>query len=935
MPFNKIIRPTITDVLPRERLFRLLDDCVTRPVTWIGGPAGSGKSTLVASYLDVRKTPCLWYQVDETDGDIATLFYYLGLAANKGGDGRRNALPLLTPDHHLTFRTFARRFFAELFSQLQPPFALVFDNYQEASLDSPLHEVFGVGLDAVPEGISVILVSRSGPPISLARLRAGQKISYVGWNDLRLTAEESVDFVGLYGKDRRSREDSLNLHDRTQGWIAGIVLMLERERWEGGINLPAGRSTPEEIFDYFASELFAKTDTEMQEFLLETAFLPGTTAGMAQRLTGIGKSGDILSALNRNNFFTERHDPSEPAYQYHPLFREFLLNRARTEFTPDKLQAVRQKAAALLEEAGQVEDAARLLRESGEWDGFIRLILGHARSLSEQGRFKTLLDWLTGVPREALDNIPWLRYWLGVCKLSFNPREARSLFEGAFRAFEQTRDDVGQLLACAGAMNSVHYEYDDFTLFDKWIAWLDERMKHNPSFPAPEIEARVAAAMADALTWRQPGRSDVGSWLERALSLSRQTGDYGLHVMAGFHAQHYYIWMGDITRSNILVEEIGRMVCSANVSPMVQMLRNFLVAVVNNSATTDYDRSLQLLSEALEIGDASELHIWDHLILATGVSAALNKGDLAAAGEFLQRMEAVLAHGGSNYCQYHYLSAWYWARSGDFSQALGHARASAKLAEEKGQILPEVLARLALAQIHHETGDHCQAAAQLAVAGKLVEQTGSRFQEYMYLSAEAWITLERGDETAGLEHLRKAFAVGREQGYLTMFWWWYPKAMARLCVKALEAGIEPEYARELIRLRGLLPDPPPVHLEEWPWRLKIYALGDFAIYKDGVLFDFPVKERKKPMEMLKALISFGGRNVAEEKIADLLWPESDGDSAHSAFKTTMHRLRQILDCPEAIIVKGGRVSIDQKIVWVDAWADKATTMTYIDDNLPE
>ena len=37
--------------------------------------------------------------------------------------------------------------------------------------------------------------------------------------------------------------------------------------------------TPEEIFDYFVSEIYEKTDKEVQDFLLRTAFLPRMTPG--------------------------------------------------------------------------------------------------------------------------------------------------------------------------------------------------------------------------------------------------------------------------------------------------------------------------------------------------------------------------------------------------------------------------------------------------------------------------------------------------------------------------------------------------------------------------------------------------------------------------------------------------------------------------------
>ena len=79
----KIAPPRLHRAIPRERLFNRLDSLADYPVTWISSPAGSGKTTLIANWLDDRKLSCLWYQIDAGDGDIATFFYYLGLAAKK------------------------------------------------------------------------------------------------------------------------------------------------------------------------------------------------------------------------------------------------------------------------------------------------------------------------------------------------------------------------------------------------------------------------------------------------------------------------------------------------------------------------------------------------------------------------------------------------------------------------------------------------------------------------------------------------------------------------------------------------------------------------------------------------------------------------------------------------------------------------------------
>ena len=122
-------------------------------------PPGAGKTTLIASYLSARRLQSLWYQVDEGDEDLATFFYYLGQAAPK----RKRSLPLFTPEYQQGFKIFTRNFFRELYGRLKPPFALVFDNYQEISTEAQVHEAMRVALAEVPEGGRVIFISRSEP----------------------------------------------------------------------------------------------------------------------------------------------------------------------------------------------------------------------------------------------------------------------------------------------------------------------------------------------------------------------------------------------------------------------------------------------------------------------------------------------------------------------------------------------------------------------------------------------------------------------------------------------------------------------------------------------------------------------------------------------------------------------------------------------------
>jgi ATP/maltotriose-dependent transcriptional regulator MalT len=100
--------PRLASVLQRERLFVLLDGGKGHAVTWVSGPPGSGKTTLVASWLGARGRTHLWYQVDEADADPASFFHYLSGAASRRYPETSASLPRFSADAALSLRAFSR-----------------------------------------------------------------------------------------------------------------------------------------------------------------------------------------------------------------------------------------------------------------------------------------------------------------------------------------------------------------------------------------------------------------------------------------------------------------------------------------------------------------------------------------------------------------------------------------------------------------------------------------------------------------------------------------------------------------------------------------------------------------------------------------------------------------------------------------------------------
>ena len=916
----KIRRPVISGVVQRERLFRLLDGGREKPVVLVSGPAGSGKTTLAASYLDSRKIPCLWYQVDEGDADLSTFFYYLGLAAKRAAPGRRKPLPLLTPEYAMGISTFTRRYFENLFSRFKPPFALILDNYQDVPQSSGFHEMIAHGLEVIPPGVSVMLLSRKEPAPQFARLRANSRVTVIGWDELRLTLSESREIAGTEGNEGLSDQALDRLYAKTEGWAAGIVLMREAARISSIGERSFDNPTSKEIFDYFANEVFRKSGSEVQTLLLKTAFLPDCTASMAEKLTGIGRAGAILSGLYRNHFFTGKHSGSEPMYQYHPLFREFLLSLATERLAAADLREVRRTAAALLDEDGKTEDAIVLMHSAADWQGMVGLILKQAWSLIEQGRSRTLRDWIECLPDEIKEGSPWIMYWLGVCKLFEDPASGMVCFERAFESFEVEDDPTGLLLSWCGIIEGTVLAWSTLTHVDRWIGEMEALRKRFSDYPSTAVETRVVTGMFTALCIRRPSHPDLPLWEERLWALMRDCHDINMLLFMAQWLILYHTLTGNMAKAALVHNHLQGMARHAVVNPLDLILSRVCEAYFF-SFSGSFDDSQNAVATGLRAADESGVHVWDFSLLSIGAYGSLAMGDPAAARRTLQDMaNRTNRSRAGDVSHFHYLLSWEAMLRGDPQQAREHGTVFMDITT-RSVVAPlfNGLNNVAFALVLMECGDYTGAESHLEAARLIADETRSGLVAYKYLLAKAHLSLMQGLEHEGLVHLAEALALGRaKQIYSTD--WWLPQVMNRLCLIALEQGFETSYVQELIRRHRLLPETPPLHIEHWPWPLKIYTLESFEIEKDGEPVLFSGKVQKKPIEMLKALIAFGERGAAEEQLSDALWPDAQGDAAHNAFKTTLSRLRRLLGHEKAVRIQEGKAVLDLAYCWVDAWA---------------
>ncbi len=920
----KISYPASSSAYSRTRLFKTLDTARSRPIVWISAPAGFGKSTLATSYLESRGLSRIWYQVDRSDSDPASFFYYMRTAAELSAPQHRKPLPLLTSEHLGSIHRFTENYFHDLFAHLPQPGVIVFDDFQELDETAATQDLLQRGLQLVPDGINVIVLSRAAPPSSMVRLFLSDRIASIGAEELKLTEEESLGMMRRRLKPARITADAARrLHKNTQGWIAGLVLMSEhtKEREVAVRCVEADGIANQLVFDYFANEIFSRAAPSEQAFLLKTAFLPTVSVSVAKRIAAESNSEAILDGLVRRNFFTTKRTGGNDDYQYHPLFREFLMHRAGHSYGEEQLRELKRSSAANLAKSNDYEAAIALLLNAEEWSEALAIVLEQAPACVAQGRTRTLEAWLASLPEPYRDENAWSLYWLGACRLLFSPAEARQLFIRAFTLFEKQTDATPLYRAWSGIIESFIAEYDDFVGMKEWLH-LYSSLSDGRSPPAAEIEnASMATYLLGLIfgNYDDPNRSVYADRVEKIL-VAEKKGDRRLGLCASIGM--YYFLRGQLDNLEHLLQTLAAL-ARASGSRTLYRLQWHSWRVRLSGIKGSVSETRAALSEALELVEQSGVHAVDRMLLGWGISNELCAGSIESAHAYLRRLATTAEYGQFHDFAYNYHAALVHLHEGDLYRAQHEALHALQRARHSSLVYPIGTSLLLLASVRAHQGALAESLKYVAEARTVSQR---KHDTLALLAAycdfcEANVHRLTGDHHESRRALSAGWLRAEEMG-IAIPAFCLREESAILCATALEAGIAPQYVKRMIDKLGLKPPKCPPS-PSWPRPIRIHTLGQFDVVKNGDRLTFSSGARKKasekPRELLRALISLGARDVSSAQLAHMLWPDADGDLAKIAFKTTLYRLRKHLG-EEHVVLQDGLLSLNPASCWLDMWA---------------
>jgi ATP/maltotriose-dependent transcriptional regulator MalT/DNA-binding SARP family transcriptional activator len=371
-----------------ERMNRALD---AGSIVLIAG-AGCGKTIALEQALALRPGPSLWLRCRPTDRDPGTLLRRLVQMISEVAPGAVDLLAerLAMAPEHVNARAATAQLVDELDRLLPAQIVAAFDD-AEALSDSPgAVGLVGDLIAADSPVLRVAVATRTALPLRLAKLRSSGRVTELGAGDLAFTAEECAELIRGTGKPDG---DADRLFAVTEGWPLGAAL--------GAVHadVPSlhGAASRRRLFEFLAEEALDRLPGGLRDAVVDSSITHELDAGCA---TALGLPEDFAEQLATVGLPIRSGEGARPWVAYHPLVREFLLERLGRERSPAAQRELHLRVAPALAAAGRGEEAIEHWLWAEAWDEAVQGITTAGAGLLNTSP-ATVERWLAALPAEV------------------------------------------------------------------------------------------------------------------------------------------------------------------------------------------------------------------------------------------------------------------------------------------------------------------------------------------------------------------------------------------------------------------------------------------------------------------------------------------------------------------------------------------------------
>jgi LuxR family maltose regulon positive regulatory protein len=780
--------PLRPEVVTRPRLLEQLNEGLHSNLILISAPAGFGKTTLVSQWLALIERPAAWLSLDKGENDPARFLTYLVAAlqaiAPNIGEGVSGVLQSPQPPPPEAILTTLLNDLTSIKDQ----FVLVLDDYHVLDAKA-VDQALTFLLEHLPPHMHLVIATREDPPLPLARLRAGGRMTEMRAADLRFTPSEAAAFLNQVMGLRLSAQDIAALERRTEGWIAGLQLaaLSMRGHVDAAGFIQSFTGSHHFVMDYLLEEVLEQQPESVQAFLLHTSILDRMCGPLCDAvLLDSSASGQAtLELLDHANMFIIPLDNERRWYRYHHLFADLLRQRLPQSIPGDAenlVNALHIRASQWFEDNGLYIEAFRHGAAANDIDRAERLMGGQGIPRHFRGAATMLLDWLESLPKAVLDARPWLWWRYGSLLLVIGQttgvEEKLQAAEAALQGAEEngeTRNLVGEIAEARATLALTRYQIEPMLVQSRRA--LEYLHPDNQSMRATAHWTLGVAYMF------QGDRAAARLACTEAIALSRAAGDIFTTILAT-------IVLGTVQEADNQLfqaaETYRRVLQIAGDQPLQVINEAHLGLARVLYEWNDLDAAEQHGRKSLDLARQYE-RVIDRFIISEVFLARLKlaRGDVAGAAD-------LLAQAGQSARQQNFV---YRLPEVAAVQVLtlmrqGNLVAAAHLAQ--AQELP-----LSQARVHLAQGDTSAALAVLEARRQQVEARGWQDERLKVMVLQAVALEAHGEKDKAIHLLVDALALAEPGGFIRLF---IDEGlpMAHLLSEAATQGMMPDYTWKLL-----------------------------------------------------------------------------------------------------------------------------------------
>lgn len=389
------------DLVPRPRLVQQLNSGLSRKLILVSAPAGFGKTTLLSEWSQQQSVPVAWITFDPDDDDLHKfLIYFIAAIHSIYPDSCAESQSLLQLSILPSIATLVPILANEI-AVLPGELILVLDDYHLLQ-QMAIHDLLDRIITYLPPTFHLVLCSRTNPPLSLVVLRAQAQLCELRHLTLSFTAQETRAFFMQGGKLAPDDEIVEALAKRTEGWPAGLRLLVLSAQDHDDLRSFASRLTlgDTDILSYLTEQVLSKQSPALVHFLHCTAIVERFSLQLYAALSpenGMVEQGEILlSQCLRENLFVVAL--GDGWYRYHAIFRELLLHHHERQIEHQGLAEHHRRASHWLEQVGLLDEAIRQALQAEDDSLAIAIIDRQRIQAMSHEQWSRLEQWLTFFP---------------------------------------------------------------------------------------------------------------------------------------------------------------------------------------------------------------------------------------------------------------------------------------------------------------------------------------------------------------------------------------------------------------------------------------------------------------------------------------------------------------------------------------------------------